>query len=108
MRLKLLLFCAPCGRDRPPRGRRARATSAIAPWLRPLLPRRHDQVSCCASTTPDGAHSSPGHRRLTALLLLAACAAVRAPAAAADDSSEQRWQGWVEQASAQLDARAVG
>src|ERR1700722_18634158 len=100
MRLKLLLFCAPPGRNRPPSGRRARATAAIDPWRYLLLPRRLGQVCCCASATPGGARSGPGQPPLAALLLLTACIAALAPAAAADNADEQRWQGWVVQASA--------
>jgi hypothetical protein len=107
MRLKLLLFCAPSGRNRPPGGRRARATAAIDLWLCLFLQLRRRQDRCCASATPPGARSGHDHHPLTALLLLAACIAARAPAAAADNPGEQRWQGWVVQASAQLDARAV-
>jgi hypothetical protein len=53
------------------------------------------------------AHRQRRARLAALLLVLATCHAAHTPAAAPGSTSEQRWQTWVVQASAPLDARAA-
>jgi hypothetical protein len=76
-------------------------------WRRLLVPLPRRPGRCCASATPATARAACANRPLAALLLFGAYVAACVPAAAAGNPGEQRWQGWVLQAGAQLDARAV-